>query len=103
MKKDKVIVWIDPALKKGDFSSRTVFKISEDRSISIVDVQEINQSLFTSIKKSRKTKDTKSFNSAKYEIFKDGYFNCDRVPYGYNFLLGKCIEPATFEPKIKER
>lgn len=55
------------------------------------------------IKKSRKTKDSKSFNSKNYEMFKNSYFNCDDIPYGYNFLLGRCMEPATFEPKRKER
>lgn len=55
------------------------------------------------IKKSRKTKDTKSFGSSHYEMFVNGHFNCDNIPYGYNFLLGRCMEPATFEPKRKER
>jgi hypothetical protein len=67
-------------------------------------VQETNQSLFTPLpKKSRKTKDIKSFKSSDYEMFKNGSFNCDNIPYGYNFLIGRCMEPVTFEPKRKEK
>lgn len=50
-------------------------------------------------KKSRKTKDIKSFNSKNYEMFKDGFFNCDNVPYGYNFAVGMCLDSINFEKK----
>ena len=55
------------------------------------------------IKKSCKTKDNKSFSSLNYNMFQNGFLNCDNIPYGYNFAIGRYMEPATFEPKRKER
>ena len=60
-------------------------------------IEETNQFSLVLPKKNRKTKDVKSFNSKNYEMFKDGFFNCDNVPYGYNFAIGMCLDSMNFE------
>lgn len=127
MKKDKIMIGVDLGSYKGDYKSMTVFKVLKDKSIDILEsittqdsklfeekkkelenlyptafllaATEINQYSITPSKKSRKTKDIKSFNSKNYEMFKDGFFNCDNVPYGYNFAIGMCLDSINFEKK----
>lgn len=129
MKKDKILIGLDTASKEEDFNSATIFKISKDKSVNMIEsittqnskefkkmknkmkekylhaqiIEETNQFSLVLPKKSRKTKDIKSFKSSDYEMFKNGFFNCDNIPYGYNFLIGRCMEPVTFEPKRKEK